>query len=275
MEMNNSINYKKFKKQIGQVNHFLITIIVGLDALQDNNKLTIRDDFSTSWNPENRDNSINRSREFARKAALSWVVDCLDSYLQNCNREPKLITDTDLIKEFDKAGLSVRNKYKEIIKFLDKKDSVLSAFADLAISWRNILIHSNANSSIDDSTRNILLKNTELIRKKFCNLDIKIMLDNFDKKGTPTFKEVTSLIKATIDFVNEVDQALIYNMDSDKYLNAVFNHFLDLQNNRGLFMAQLHNCSSEKQIHKVESIMKQFSILSIDKSEIESLLKSF
>lgn len=99
MEISNSFNYKCFKKNIGQANHFLITVLVGLDGLEDHEEINIRSSFRTTWNPKNRIASIARSREFVKKSSLAWIIDCLDSYLIECNTKPKLIYDNELIKK--------------------------------------------------------------------------------------------------------------------------------------------------------------------------------
>ncbi|UUI39979.1 hypothetical protein [Oceanobacillus oncorhynchi] len=59
-----------FKKLIGQNNHFLITILIGLDGVE-KEKVELSEEFSTSWNPKNKRNSVIRSRHFAIKATLS------------------------------------------------------------------------------------------------------------------------------------------------------------------------------------------------------------
>ena len=75
MKLSKSKNLKIFKNEIGQANHFLITILVGLDGVHDN-KINIKEEFSTSWNPKNRIDSANRSREFAKKSALTSISCC-------------------------------------------------------------------------------------------------------------------------------------------------------------------------------------------------------
>lgn len=272
--INHSKAYRNFKNQIGHANHFLITILVGLDGLEDHSEIRIRSSFHSSWNPKDRNVSITRSREFARNSALSWVVDGLDFYMRSCNTKPKLFSDKDLIKKFNDIGNSVYHRCKTIAEFT-KSTPILIAFMELAITWRNNIIHSHANMSIDNTTREILLNNATEINDKFCNLDIKLMLDNFDKKSSPTFKETASLIKATIDFVTEVDLFLISNIDQNKYLNDVFNYYLSLQKNRDFFLAKLHNCPVNKQMRKLENILRQFGISNIGRPELENLLNSF
>ena len=83
MEISNSFNYKGFKKNIGQANHFLITVLVGLDGLEDHEEINIRSSFRTTWNPKNRFASIARSREFVKKSSFFPLVyaNCLKQQL--------------------------------------------------------------------------------------------------------------------------------------------------------------------------------------------------
>ena len=71
----NSRAFRKFKTEMGQANHFLITIMIGLDAVEDGAEK--RESFKTTWNPRNRTNSVVRSKAYAIKSALAWTVDNL------------------------------------------------------------------------------------------------------------------------------------------------------------------------------------------------------
>jgi hypothetical protein len=69
----------QFKKLLGQNNHYLITILIGLNGVEAGTAL-LPDDFATSWNPRDVRRSVQRSREFAIKALLAWASDSLDAY---------------------------------------------------------------------------------------------------------------------------------------------------------------------------------------------------
>ena len=92
----NSRAFRKFKTEMGQANHFLITIMVGLDAVEDGAKK--RESFHTTWNPQNARASASRSRHYAIKSALAWAVDNLDMYLRLCNRIPRLYSDSESLE---------------------------------------------------------------------------------------------------------------------------------------------------------------------------------
>src|ERR1700721_2138620 len=69
-----------FKDLLGQANHFLITLLVGLGAVGDGTAM-LDQEFRTSWNPRDVRKSAERSRQFAFDLALVRAVDALDTFL--------------------------------------------------------------------------------------------------------------------------------------------------------------------------------------------------
>lgn len=59
----NSNAFKKIKREMGQANHFLITIMIGLDAVDGGAQK--REEFKTSWNPQNVSASVRRSKQYS------------------------------------------------------------------------------------------------------------------------------------------------------------------------------------------------------------------
>ena len=78
--LNISERRKRFKDSMGQANHFLITALIGLEYIN-NNEVSCPESFSTSWNPKNKKSSVERTRLYILKSSLSWAIDCLDTYL--------------------------------------------------------------------------------------------------------------------------------------------------------------------------------------------------
>lgn len=143
MKIEKSKNLKVFKKEIGQANHFLITILVGLDGIKNGN-IDLNEEFRTSWNPKDRVVSTERSRAFAKKSTLAWIVDNIDMYFSMGNEEPKIMRD-ELITIMDKNSRSVYRKFTSIIEYYNI-NYIDSAFVDLIICWRNRLMHYKADN---------------------------------------------------------------------------------------------------------------------------------
>lgn len=267
MNLEKSNNLKKFKKQIGQVNHFLITILVGLDGIFYED-IDIRKEFSTSWKPKNKQRSVQRSREFAIKASLAWVTDCVDRYFRSINETPKLVQDHLLETQMNGNGQSIYRNYETMIK-LYQIDSIESAFVDLLICWRNRLVHYKAENDISNLSRRILKKEKEFIQNQYCNLNTTVMLERFDQnKDTPTFKEATSLIKASISFITDLDQKIVNQLDQKKYIKEIVRKFiLESPNNK-----QLLDKDQETRRRKIENILYNHSFNQEKNSQIDTCI---
>ena len=219
MKILKSNAFKRFKKEIGQANHFLITILVGLDGVR-SGKVTKNNEFDVAWNPIDPIASAKRSRIYVIKSSLAWTVDCLDMYLSLCNRSPKLF-DSKLSKQFDEIGHSVYRKYKLVsVEYL--VDDFDKAVVDLLICWRNKMIHFDADNDISKESRNILKMNSSEDKSvNSTHLDVSQMLLSFDKGECPKFKEMAFMIRKTISFVESIDKVLLAKVDTLSFLESV------------------------------------------------------
>lgn len=215
----NSNAFKQFKNRMGQANHLLITILIGLDAVDDG--ATKRPDFNTTWNPKNVHFSVSRSRIYAINSALAWAVDNIDMYFRLCNKTPKLFTDEES-REMDKTGHSVYKKYEIIVKNHIQISAVAKAFLDLLICWRNKKVHFDADNELSSNSLNFFknIPSDENVVSKY-HLDVSNMLDNFNKNQTPTFKEITTMISMAIHFIYEIDSILLKEVNQEEYLTTL------------------------------------------------------
>ena len=113
--LNISKSRRKFKSLMGQANHFLITALIGLDYI-DNNEVKCPSSFSTSWNPKDKKSSVDRTRQYILNSSLAWAIDCLDSYFSGCNQSPKLIDNDNFIRELDVKRIS-RSVHEKLLTF--------------------------------------------------------------------------------------------------------------------------------------------------------------
>ncbi|MPM96882.1 hypothetical protein SDC9_144047 [bioreactor metagenome] len=218
----NSIAYRKFKKEMGQANHFLITIMIGLDAVEDGAQK--KSEFKTSWNPQDVTASVIRSKIYAIKSALAWTVDNLDMYLRLCNRKPRLLNSNES-DEFSKTKHSVYKKYKTIVTNHPELETNKKAFVDLLVCWRNNLVHFDAENQMLEESKKYFdkgVKNDEQLKQY--NFDEIDMLKRFNEGGCPTFKETTTLISMTIHFVKQLDALLLSEIKQELYLDEILCH---------------------------------------------------
>lgn len=246
----NSRAFREFKTGVGQANHFLITIMIGLDAVEDGAEK--RESFKTTWNPENRTNSVVRSKTYAIKSALAWTVDNLDMYLRLCNREPRLYGDAESAEIAD-TGHSIYKKFRCVIN--NHKEIALdkSAYVDLLISWRNNTVHFDAENQLMhaslDYFRNIPAD--DVVVNKY-HLDVNQMLDRFKRGECPTFKEMATLISMTIHFVGELDGILLRDMDQYRFL--VTSLIKLLKSERETSALSFRNTTPEKRKKKIKQL---------------------
>lgn len=226
MEINHSTALKRFKAEIGQANHMLITIMVGLDGIIPYH-VEAQNEFHTSWNPKSKKASVERSKVFAKKATMAWLVDCLDIYLRLINQSPILIGNEELKQSIDSVDNS-RSIYKRINLICQhyKIQSTDFALVDLLICWRNRLTHFQAENDISLSNRHILELNLEKIKENHCGLSIDETLTSFDNCGFPTFKEITSFVRASINLASELDKCLLHDIDLVTYSDRIIVNYL-------------------------------------------------
>lgn len=219
----NSRAFKNFKKKMGQANHFLITILIGLDAVK--NGAQKDENFDAAWNPYDVQASVRRSKEFAINSALAWAVDGLDMYVRLCNREPKLFHSQESIN-IDKTKHSIYNKIRIITENHKELDPIKSAFVDLLICWRNNMLHFDADNALLQSSNTMFKKESTAIAVEKYHLNIGEMLEHFHANATPTFKEIATMFSMTIHFVEELDGLLMNDIDKTTYCEIILKKFL-------------------------------------------------
>ena len=246
----NSRAFRKFKTEMGQANHFLITIMIGLDAVEDGAEK--RKSFNTTWNPENRSNSVVRSKKYAIRSALAWTVDNLDMYLRLCNREPRLYNDKESC-EIAKTKHSVYKKLNCVIKNHPELDVSKFAYVDLLICWRNNSVHFDAENQLMPKSSNYFqhVPEDDVVTNKY-HLNVAQMLDRFQKGECPSFKEAATLISMTIHFVEELDSILLHDIDQYRFLNISLYQLL--KSGKGTSIFSFRNTTPEKRKKKLKQL---------------------
>lgn len=263
-----SRNIKVFKKEIGQANHFLITILIGLNGVK-SGCINKNIEFSTSWNPKNKISSANRSRDFAKKSALTWVVDNLDMYFRMSYEEPKLVSKLDLQSSLDKNNQSVYNAFKSFNTYYTL-DEINTSIVDLMICWRNRLVHYKSDNKPDKEVIKILKDNQEIIKSRHNGMDINIALNRFENRQAPSFKEITSMIKALIEYVYSLDKELIANLDMVLYCDKVIIKYL--RENKDKRLQNIYKNDIESRIRVICNILKDYGIYNNEIREIDDLV---
>ncbi|MFA6276160.1 MAG: hypothetical protein WC622_05385, partial [Pedobacter sp.] len=177
------------------------------------------------WKHKYTKRSADRTRVFVLKSFLGWAVESLEMYLTELNRKPKLLESDTFTSLYSKAGQSV---YKKTILIADEinVDPILIALMEVLITWRNYTFHYDIDNEIRESSMQCLIDKTDEVKARFSGLDINQLKTTWEKGGDFTFKETASLIKATQDFVNSIDDYILVNLDYLKfYIETTQRHF--------------------------------------------------
>lgn len=218
-ELNKTRARWAFKQLLGQANHFLITVLVGLDGVR-SGKIELGEEFQTSWNPRDVARSADRSRVFVLDLALVRAVDALDTYMMHSARKPLALPNADFIAAMDGTGRSVAKRLAVFDAHLESVDSRTKSAIDIAIEWRNQRVHSLAKDTIDKRTKDALLSHEKYFSTGYSGLDIKELLSRFDSGEAPTFKEAAAVVRLCHEAVEHYDKYLLEQLNVETYLKA-------------------------------------------------------
>jgi hypothetical protein len=219
-ELKRTLARAAFKDLLGQANHFLITILVGLDGVR-HGEVELRDEFRTSWNPKDQKRSAERSRIFALDLALIRAVDALDTYMMWSRREPCALSGAGFIAAVDGAGRSVAKRLSAFSEHLPSLDPEKLALLRLAVDWRNRRVHSLAEEGLDDEDLATVRAARNLVRSNYSGCDVEELIKSYRNGAPPSFKDAASLIKVTHDAVSHFDDKLLSQIEVEEYVRRL------------------------------------------------------
>lgn len=199
-----------FNRDAGQNNHFLITILVGLDAVG-RGEVEKQPDFSTTWNPVNVVSSAARSRAYAINTSLVWISDLIDVYSRAAQSLPGVCSERDLEHIIGEDG-----KSRQLSRFA-RRIGVGAvpelALVQLAHHWRNKIVHSTASGLVDGEVRGLLRQAATDIETNYNGLIVEDLIDSEAAGRSPTFKEIASIVHASHNLVRSLDRAALQRID--------------------------------------------------------------
>lgn len=104
---------------------------------------------------------------------------------------------------------------------------LVSALIDLAIQWRNVLVHEGVDNSLANNTYRVLNKyRDQLNENEYGTLNVDEMKRHFKDKKVMTFKEVAVLIRNIIDFEYILNAYWINAVDRKTYISETLKRIL-------------------------------------------------
>lgn len=257
-----------FKHLLGQANHFLITILIGLQAVRDG-IATPDDEFRTSWNPNSIKDSADRSRMFTLDLALVRAVDALDTYMMRTNRKPFAISAPAFRSAMDGAGQSVGNRLAVFQTHAGSLAKEHAALLSLGVAWRNRRVHSLGNNDITVEERGQLKSECAKLQREYAGLSAIDVLKHFDASEPPHFKEAAAIIRAVQNAVEFFDSKLLQHIDLEEYLRGLLaerlgNGPLDRDRNRTNAVRQIWG----NQTSKETKVLRMLNMIGVHKPEI-------
>lgn len=210
----------RFKNHFGQANHFLVTNLVALRHLESSDVICAPPELHTTWSPQSKQNSINRTWAFTLQTALTSAVDSIDMYISLLYRWPNYIRNQSLCSELDGAKNSVHRKVMAVSKHYGLS-SVTTAMIDVLITWRNNVVHELAENDLRPETIQTLRDMAVDISNSYRGLNPHDLPTKAKKGDELTFKEAASLINAAHKFVEYVDQAVISKLDLESVCHDI------------------------------------------------------
>ncbi|MHB9144320.1 MAG: hypothetical protein ACYC5Y_03170 [Symbiobacteriia bacterium] len=225
VSIDESRSRRDFKEMLGQANHFLVTILVGLHTVS-MGKADVPQEHRAAWNPRSPQESAKRAKSFVQSTSFAWAVDALDTYVSQALKKPSIIETLSLRNDLYAAGQLVSKKLAALRGGLPNTARVEGALVELGIVWRNRLVHSLADNEVRLELERELEAAGAEIAAEHRGLDVSRMIASVKKSAAPTFKETATVIAACHRFVQAVDQTLLATVNQDRYFREVLQeHF--------------------------------------------------
>ncbi|WP_157139822.1 hypothetical protein [Roseibium aggregatum] len=253
----------RFKQLLGQANHLIITILVGLDAVENKLITECPEHLRTTWAPKDAATSAARSRIMTLEMALVRATDSLDAYIIWSRREPALIQCETPKKSIDTSGRSVAKRFNSLDKYYSQPNICLTALINIMIFWRNELVHSTSEERLDTVHLNTLEENLQWYKNTFQGMDTSRLVNDFRKENPPTLKEITSIIRAVHKYIEVLDELQLNQLNPEPYLREVIkNHVNITSKNKMKIIQSIWGRNEEERSRRLKSMLTNYGFSS-------------
>ena len=205
----------------------------------------------------------------------------------------KNVDPNELLKWRQDADYRVGNSDSD--PFFPDCDLVF-ALVDLGIQWRNVLIHEGVDNSISQESLRVIAQYSDLLNtNEYGTLESERIKESFRCRKTPSFKEVTVLIRNMIDFGYILNAYWVNMIDKSTYLYEKMLRILpgdvseveklknsknENDNKRAAYYSDLYSLEEDRRINNVCMRLMEFGLNNsndecTDDSEEEKCIKLF
>lgn len=257
------------KKLLGDTNHLLITLLIGVEGVR-TGKVVKDDSFNVSWNPKDLSSTSQRARRFARAAALSWAVDALDAYLGSlADRSIYDLSNLSVPLNDQLANRSIFVKLNSLASAVILPPSAELSLSHLAIQWRNNLIHYHAENELDKKYESFIKGNlisSESSPNKFGNLNGHDLIAEFNSGAHPKFKCVAAFIRSINMLIETLDAAIVSNLRVPAYVKGLLIDLAKQSGGKASFSRIWGEPIKDKRMKNISSLLNSLgvSVASLD-----------
>ncbi len=111
----------------------------------------------------------------------------------------------------------------------------------------------------------------ENIEKKHCGLDINRTLKSFDKRAFPTFKEITTFVRASINLISEFDKYLLHDINLVTYADRIIVKYLN--DRKACRLNNIFSKDSQTAEKSLRQILFQNGFISQNPNDVDEFCK--
>jgi hypothetical protein len=190
---------KRYLDAVGRTVHYLNTVVVGLAGVE-TEVCKKPESLNVSWNPTDPRSSSRSARAYVLKSSIVFLAAELSEYVNELLKLP--VCDLNIPKDSNKT-----ERFKRLASHLGISEADLAIGPLLIIHWRNRIIHHSSKARLSNAEKDQLKGAATEITPKYKNLDPALTLEHFET-GTPTLKDVSSLIAMSIRCAKAMDAQL-------------------------------------------------------------------
>ena len=209
---------QEFKKRVGTTTQHLLTLVVGLSAVEAGAKAPST--LPARWDPQSPVDAARRARTFANQATLLWTVESLVGYVSDLRRAKPPVIAGALSEQIG----SIKDKQEKLVHLAAEMgitDSYELNLVRAAYVWRNRVTHIGARNELNGKVAAALERDAVEIRALYQGLDVFQVIKRIDGNEPPRLKEATAIVRAAGNLVRELDERIVRQLDQEMYLSGL------------------------------------------------------
>lgn len=220
-----------FRRQVGEANRMLNTLLVGLETLK--TATPVRPvDLMRTWHLPTSGAEWEETRAFALRGAMVSIIDGLDRYLRTLSRIEGLVAASlhDALNGRKTGGADRRPTLSERFETLCEAYPVVSLEHRLAlrllVAWRNQFVHGDYRFGLSTRDSRAIAETAEFFHSAHGGADIVGALSRYNRGEAPTVVDLSTLISAVQRLTTALDAAVLHHQDPARYAVALTGYLI-------------------------------------------------